>query len=118
MPTLHLLSNIPQDEISFSEFSAKVTELFSKILEKNASYTQVVHTPSKVVFGAQSGPSAFVNLYSAGLTQKQIDALIPPLSRLLERFIGAPPPATYIHFHSTERARCAWNGRTLKRIGD
>ena len=118
MPTLHLHTNIPQDETSFAEFAAKATELLSKALKKNASYTQVVHTPSMVVFGAQPGPSAVVNLYSAGLTQEQIDGLIAPLSRLLERHIGAPPPATYIHFHSTERARSAWNGRTLKRAGD
>ena len=113
MPTLHIHSNIPPEESSFVEFTAKVTEMLSGILNKNASFIQVVYTRSMMEFGNQPGPSALVELTSVDLQQKQINELVEPLSKLLERNLGFLPPTTYIQFHTLGRKHCVWNGRML-----
>ncbi len=113
MPTLHIHSNIPPDEDSFTDFTAKATELLSGVLEKNASFIQVVYTRSMIEFGNQPGPSAFVELTSVDLQQRQVEELVEPLSKLLERNLGFLPPTTYIHFHALDRKHCVWNGRKL-----
>jgi len=113
MPTLHIYSNVPPDETSFSDFTSKATELLSKVLEKNTSYIQVIYTRSMVRFGDSSGPSALVELTSIELQQKQIEALVEPLSKLLQRTLSIIPPTTYIHFFDLSRKRCVWNGRML-----
>jgi phenylpyruvate tautomerase PptA (4-oxalocrotonate tautomerase family) len=114
MPTLHIHSNIPQDDLSLGQFTGKATELLSKTLGKNTSYIQVIYTRSMIIFGNQAGPSALVELRSVGLTHAQADSLVAPLSRLVERYLGAPPPTTYLHFHPLDRSLCAWNGRPLE----
>tara|TARA_R100000027_G_scaffold43940_1_gene33036 strand:- start:1162 stop:1518 length:357 start_codon:yes stop_codon:yes gene_type:complete len=116
MAILHINSNIPQDDTSFAEFSEKVTQLLSDELQKNNSFIQVIYTRSQILFGSQSGPSSLVTLSSSGIRQYQIDSLIGPLSKLLERLIGSPPPTTYIRFEDIDRAKTAWNGRSFKKI--
>ena len=113
MPTLHLTCNIDQDKTSFDELVSKATELLTKTLNKSNSYIQIIYTVSLIEFGQQSGPSAKVDLYSIDLTQEQAQAIVEPLSKLIARFVGAPPPRTYINFHPLHRSLCAWNGRML-----
>jgi|GEM_PF-6990744 len=113
MPILHIHSNIPQDDTSLSEFSGKIVELLSKTLRKNSSYIQVLYTYTKIVFGSQKGPSALVELRAPTISQKQVDNLIPSISKLVERYIGAPAPSTYIIFQEIDRTKWVWNGRPL-----
>jgi len=113
MPTLHITCNIDQDKTSFDELVAKASELLSKALDKPTSYIQIIYTVSLIEFGQQSGPSAKVDLYSISLTREQAHAIVEPLTRLISRLVGAPPPRTYINFFPLERNMCAWNGRML-----
>ncbi len=113
MAILHINSNIPQDETSFAELSAKVTELLAKTLKKNNSYIQVIYSRSQISFGNQSGASSLVTLSCPGLTSENIESLVTPLSKLLERLIGTPPPTTYIRFETMDTNKTAWNGRLI-----
>lgn len=113
MPTLHITCNIDQDKTSFDELVVKATELLVKVLEKPSSYVQIIYTVSLIEFGKQSGPSAKVDLYSIDLTKKQADTIVEPLSKIISRYVGAPPPRTYINFLPLQRSMCAWNGRML-----
>lgn len=114
MTVLQINSNIPQDERSFGEFSAKATEMLSKSLKKNSSYIQIIYNRALISFGNQTGASTLVTLSCPDITQEQIEDLVGPLSKLLERLIGATPPTTYIRFEDLERSSTAWNGRMIK----
>ncbi|MBC2603322.1 phenylpyruvate tautomerase MIF-related protein [Puniceicoccus vermicola] len=111
MSILHIHSNIPQDETSFAEFSIKVTELLSKTLNRNSSFIQIVYCYSQIALGNQTGPSTLVTLSSPDISREQIKSLTPPLSKMLERLIGSPPPTTYIRFENMDPTKTAWNGR-------
>lgn len=113
MITLHIYCNVPPEEGSFGEFTAKAGELLADKLNKNASFVQVLYTRSSVRFGNQSGVSALIEITTTELQQQQIDSLLEPLSKLLERSLGLIPPTTHIHFLELERSRCVWNGRVL-----
>lgn len=113
MPTLQITCNIDQDKTSFDEMVSKSTELLSKTLNKPTSYIQIIYNFALIEFGKQSGPSARIDLHSAGLTQEEAAQLVEPLSKIISRFVGAPPPRTYINFYPVDRTMCAWNGRML-----
>jgi len=113
MVILQINSNIPQDDKSFADFSAKATEVLARTLNKNSSFIQVIYTDAKVAFGNQNIPSSLVTLTSADLLDDDIATLLPILSKLLERLIGSPPPTTYIRFERMNRAQTAWTGRSL-----
>lgn len=114
MPTLLIKTNVPHDNESFAQLSAKATEFLTEALGKHRSYIQVALHPCFLTFGDQTGPSAHVYLGSIGLTDDKIAEIQEEFSKLILRHVGAPASRTYIVYEDIPKERISWNNRLFR----
>ena len=114
MPTLIVQTNVAipsaRRKVMLEAFSSRLSEL----LGKPERYVMVIlQTNEDMIFGADDGPMAYLELKSLGLPEERTPELSKALCQLTEQQLSLPAHRVYIEFSSPPRHLFGWNGSTF-----
>lgn len=114
MPLLRITTN----QTIASEIQIQVLKKLSaetaSLLGKSENYVMTAWLPQTIMtFGAQTTPTAYIELDSIGLKPEQATQLSQALCAIIADHTDIEPGAIYIKFYDAARALWGWNGETF-----
>ncbi len=114
MPTLIVQTNVIVPPARRKPILEAFSSRLSELLGKPERYVMVIlQTNEDMIFGADDGPMAYLELKSLGLPEGQTPHLSKALCALMEQQLNLPAHRVYIEFSSPPRHLFGWNGSTF-----
>ncbi|MES0371359.1 MAG: phenylpyruvate tautomerase MIF-related protein [Mariprofundaceae bacterium] len=112
MPVLSVHTNITIEDND--GLLKKASSIVSEALGKPEGYVMIMLSDREVMsFAGSTGPLAYVELKSLGLTSDQTTSLSETICAFIEQNLSIDPSRIYIEFASPERAMFGWNRSTF-----
>ena len=114
MPYLRIQTNQTVDEARAQQLIARASALVAEQLGKPERYVMVAMAPPvPMLFAGASGPTAYLELKSIGLSESQTPGLSQALCELVGEALGVSQDRIYIEFSDAPRKMWGWNGATF-----
>ena len=114
MPTLIIKTNADLDSADRAALLRAASESVADMLGKPERYVMVLLEPTPdMCFGADTAPSAYLELKSLGLPEDRTADFSASLCRLMQQQLGVPPERIYIEFASPARHLFGFDGKTF-----
>lgn len=114
MPTLIIQTNVETEPKRQKVMLEAISATLAEQLGKPERYVMVIlKTGQDMLFGADDGPAAYLELKSLGLPEDSTPALSSALCSLMHKHFSIPADRIYIELSSPPRHMFGWNGGTF-----
>ena len=113
MPLLTIHTNVARPQ-QVTELLGPLSRAVSEMLGKPERYVMILlQCSADMLFDAQDGPTAYLELKSIGLPEERTARFSESLCQLMEQHLGIPRERVYIEFSSASRHLWGWSGATF-----
>ena len=114
MPYIRIETSQSMDEAR-TAYVLKETALFmSDLLGKPEKVCMVsISGNTSMMFNSDTGPAAYVEIKSIGLTADKCDAYSKAICGFIQSSLQVSPERTYIDFAAIDGTMFGWNGQTF-----
>ncbi|MEM6823293.1 MAG: phenylpyruvate tautomerase MIF-related protein [Verrucomicrobiota bacterium] len=114
MPLVKFSTNTSLSEGARHAAALELSKLASEVLEKSEDYVQVlVSGDQTMTFGAKTDPTAYLEVYSLGMTEEHAGKLSRMLSEFLTERFSIASDRVFIRMLDHPRPFWGWNGGTF-----
>jgi len=114
MPYLKLDTNVAVSDTQKPELLQQLSQLMAQETGKSEAYVMVdISGGRDMSFAGNSGPLAYVECKSIGLSSEQAKSLSASVSALLEKNLQLVPERVYIEFSNCPGHFWGWNASTF-----
>jgi len=114
MPYLTIKTNCEYSDAQATDLLKQLSQMCCDILGKPEKFMAAnIERCPNMIFGAESDPTAFVELRSIGIPEKTPRQLTASMSDLLMDQLLLRPDRIYFNFVDVERHLWGWNSETF-----
>lgn len=114
MPYLKIQTNLAPDSGVQAELMSFLSKTVAEQLGKPEHYVMVaIETGIPMMFAADDGPLAYMELKSIGLPESRTSTLAESLCAAVEKGLGIPGDRIYIEFANAKSHMWGWNKDTF-----
>ena len=114
MPYVKIETSKTLDESSTAELLKKTSGFISNLVGKPEQYIMIsINQGTKMMFGGDTKPVAYVELKSIGLQQEQCAELSKALCNFIQSELDVSPDRVFIEFTALNGKMFGWDGSTF-----
>ena len=114
MPYLKVSTNLNLSETDKNDFLKQASDTVSQLLSKPERYVLIeVNSHLDLSMSGSTEPTAYVELKSIGLPEKDTAGFSADLCEFLKQTLGLDPERVYIEFTNIPRHLWGWNKGTF-----
>ncbi len=114
MPYLKVSTNLNLSETDKNDFLKQASDTVSQLLSKPERYVLIeVNSHLDLSMSGSTEPTAYVELKSIGLPEKDTAGFSADLCAFLKQTLGLDPERVYIEFTNIPRHLWGWNKGTF-----